>query len=505
MPDVGRKMFCRNGFGSDILFAAARVIAGAGFAGGDVCLRPDHAACASPLHRGRMPNWQKKALAIFLRRKFRPWALLTPILVLLVALPLLRPLRSPSGASNGELLLLDTVRAVSQTGGLRLDPTVWRGRPGTVINAKDRVIADRPPVFAVLLAGPGWVMQKFGLKYGVDDDLIAYLLTVFGTTIPVAVGGGVIYRMGRLFELNRPRRALLALLVTFGGGWITYATVLNPHATAAAALVCASACLLYLAAARRSGPMLPILLLCGFLSALAAALSPWTLPLALPLPLVLFAMAIPARQKVIGFMLLTLGAMPVAWIHAAWSLDAYGSIFAPGSRATLNAVVSGDPDSDAIGRVGSLGGSLLSVTLGSHGILTHYPILIAAFVGLFIVLRKHWPMHAKVFGAIVLVGGIMVVMLVAARRASTGDWRYAAQWFVVFLPLATFWLGALLRRELSRRSFWLVTAACAISGTMSLIGAAYQSNADEGSGAMKSSIARVVGWWSGKEAGASDG
>ena len=450
-----------------------------------------------------MPNWRQKALAIFLDRKFRPWALLTPILVLLIALPLLRPLRLPGMASDGERLLLDTIRAISQNGGLPLDAGVWRGKPGTVTTMKgnkERVIADRPPVFAVLLAAPAWAMQKLGLKYGADDDLIAYLLTVVGTTIPVAIGGAVIYRMGRLFELSRPRRALLALLVTFGGGWISYATVLNPHATAAAALVCASACLLYLAAARRSSAMLPILLPAGLLAALAAALSPWTLPLALPLPLVLFAMSMPVRQKVIGFMLLTLGAMPIAWVHAAWSLDAYGSVFAPGSRETLRAVVAGDPDADAIARAGSLGGALFSVTLGSRGVITHFPILIAAIAGLFIVLRKHWPMHAKVFGAIVLVGGVTVVMMVAARRATTGDWRHAAQWFVVFLPLATFWLGALLRRELSRRAFWLVTLACAVSVVMSLAGAGWRMIGDEPYG-----IARAFGRWLEPAAAASDG
>lgn len=440
-----------------------------------------------------MPNWRQKALAIFFRRKFRPWALLTPILVLMVSLPLLRPLRAPGQASDGERLLLDTIRAVSQKGGLQLDANTWEGKPGTVTVTKgnrQRVMADRPPVFAVLLAAPAWAMQRLGLKYGVDDDLIAYLLTLLGTTLPVAVGAGVIYRMGRLFELSRPKRALLAILVTFGGGWISYATVLNPHATAASALVCASACLLYLAAARRSGTMLPILLLCGLLAALAAALSPWTLPLALPLPLVLFAMAIPLRQKVIGFMLLTLGAMPIAWVHAAWSLDAYGSVFAPGSRATLRAVVEGNPDTGAIDRFGSLFGALFSVTVGSHGLFTHYPILVAAMVGLLIVLRKHWPMHAKVFGAITIVGAMVVVALVAARRATTGDWRYAAQWFVVFLPLATFWLGALMRRELSRRVFWLLTAACAISIVLSLAGAGWRVSGND----PRTGIARVFGW-----------
>src|SRR5690606_14199761 len=122
----------------------------------------------------------------------------------------------------------------------------------------------------------------------------------------------------------------------------SYATVLNPHAPAAAALVGAVACLLYLAAARRSTQTVPITLLAGLLAATAAALSPWTLPLVLPLPLVLFAMSIPLRERVIGFALLTLGAVPIAWVHVASSLDAYGSLVAPGSLQTINQVVGGD-------------------------------------------------------------------------------------------------------------------------------------------------------------------
>jgi hypothetical protein len=278
---------------------------------------------------------------------------------------------------------------------------------------------------------------------------------------------------GRRPTRSRPRRALLALLVTFGGGWISYATVLNPYAPAAASLVCACACLLYLAAAKRSAAVLAILLLAGLLAALAAALSPWAMPLVLPLPLVLFAMSIPLRQKIVGFTLLTLGAMPIAWVHAAWSLDAYGSVFAPSSVATLGGVVAGDPDESPVARVGSLGAQLFNVTLGNHGLFSHFPIVAVAVIGLFIVMRKHWPMHAKMLGAITFVGAITVVMLVAAQRQSVGGWMFGVQWFVVFLPLATFWFGAVLRRELSRGAFWIVTAACALSVAISLAGAGW--------------------------------
>ncbi len=418
----------------------------------------------------RMPNWRQQALEIFLKVKFRPWALLTPLLVLLVAIPLLRPLRLPGGATSSERLLLDTVESLSTRGGMALDPTTWRGRPGTTQH-KGRTIADRPPVYSVLLAGPAWVMLKSGLDWDEHAETMAFLLTLFGSTIPVAVGGGVIYRMGRLFELTRPKRALLALLVTFGGGWISYATVLNPHAPAAAALVCAAACLLFVAAAKKSANALPICLLAGLCSSMACAISPWTMPLAIPLPLVLFAMQIPTKQKIVGFILMTIGAAPIAWIHTGWSLDSFGSIIAPGSVATLQDVVAADPEESPVLRVGSLGASLFNVTLGNHGVLTHFPILIAGLIGLFIVLRKHWPMHAKMLAAISFVGATTIVMIVAARHGSVGGWMFGVQWFVVFLPLICFWMGAVMRREMSKRGGWILASACAISVLVSIAGA----------------------------------
>lgn len=417
-----------------------------------------------------MPNWRQQALTIFLRFRFRPWALLTPLLVLLIALPLARPLRMPGGAANSEQILLDTVESLSTRGGMALDPAVWRGKDGTV-QFKGRTVSDRPPVYAVLLAGPAWMMDKAGLDWDEHGETIAFLLTLFGSTLPVAVGGGVIYRMGRLFELSRPRRALLAILVTFGGGWISYATVLNPHAPAAAALVCGIACLLFVAAARNSANALPICVLSGLLASMACAISPWTMPLAIPLPLVLFAMQIPARQKLIGFILMTVGAAPIAWIHTAWSLDSFGSLVAPGSVATLQEVVDADPDESPLLRVGSLGASLLNITLGNHGVFTHFPIVIVGLAGLFIVLRKHWPMHAKMLAAITFVGATTIVMIVAARRDSVGGWMFGVKWFVAFLPLICFWMGAVMRREYSKRVKWSIGTACGLSLLVSIAGA----------------------------------
>src|SRR5690242_88917 len=48
------------------------------------------------------------------RQVVRPWALCAPVVVLLIALPLLRPLRSPTDASENELSRLAAIQAMGE-------------------------------------------------------------------------------------------------------------------------------------------------------------------------------------------------------------------------------------------------------------------------------------------------------------------------------------------------------------------------------------------------------
>jgi len=57
---------------------------------------------------------------------------------------------------------------------------------------------------------------------------VPYLLTVLGVTLPAAGAAGLVYRMGRVFELRRPWRCGLAAAVVFGTGLVSYAVVLKP-------------------------------------------------------------------------------------------------------------------------------------------------------------------------------------------------------------------------------------------------------------------------------------
>src|SRR5262245_27388544 len=77
-----------------------------------------------------------KPLRDYLRRLtdgplVRPLALAGPVLVLLIALPLLRPLRHPLDMSQDENLRLASIRALVEHRSLHL-PADYKGLPGTM-------------------------------------------------------------------------------------------------------------------------------------------------------------------------------------------------------------------------------------------------------------------------------------------------------------------------------------------------------------------------------------
>src|SRR3954463_12653387 len=160
--------------------------------------------------------------------KIRPWGLLGPILVLLVCLPMLRPLRHPGEVGSDEAARLATVQAMVEQRTL----TLPRGKlPDTqLVRRSNQYYSDQPPVFAVILSGAYWVMMRLGITLDQTPSLAAYLLTLIGTTVPVAWTAALVYRMSRIFELPRPWRAGLATASVFGTGLLSYATVLNAHA-----------------------------------------------------------------------------------------------------------------------------------------------------------------------------------------------------------------------------------------------------------------------------------
>src|SRR5262245_60840005 len=150
-------------------------------------------------------RWQEKP-------KVRPWALSGPVIILFICLPLLRPLRHPAELSPDESARLATIRALVEHRTLALTPEAFPvPRTQTVFAPDGRTYSDQPPMFSFLLAGPYWLMKRFGNTFRENPVLVPYLLTLIGVTIPVAGAAGLIYRMGRMFELPRIWRASLGL------------------------------------------------------------------------------------------------------------------------------------------------------------------------------------------------------------------------------------------------------------------------------------------------------
>lgn len=435
------------------------------------------------------------------RQVVRPWALAAPVILLLIALPMLRPLRAPGDASLHELSRLASVQALVERDTLAINDTEFfaalrRGDgtaneasgivagetvPGT-IHIGTRYYSDRPPVLAYLLSAAYWVMYKLGWEFKHNRTLVTYILTMLASTIPAAFGAGLIYRMGRIFELRRPWRAGLSLTVGLASGLISYATVLNPHVPAAALIIGASACLLHVNNSKvpaRSGAWLA---LAGFCGALAGVIDLSALVFLALLAPVILALRWKWPLRVGGVLLYAIGATPPLLLHAALTIPITGDV-RPGFlhaelgqyRAPALAV---SDDIDEAARPAPWKAELFKATdrtlgaiIGSKGLFTHYPIVLAGLAGLGLVLRRHWPASTKVLATSTLVGGFAIIAIYIVTRADWTQAMFGPRWFIVFLPLTLFWAGAFVRKSHSVATWSVVAALLVFSVGVSLIGA----------------------------------
>lgn len=414
----------------------------------------------------------------------RPLALAGPIFVLVVALPLLRPLQHPSESqvSNDEMLRLATIRALVEHRSLVLDrghagiPGAWTLRTG--------VYSTQPPMMAVLLSAPAWLMTQMGLTFEENHLLIAYLLTVLGVTLPVAASAGLIYRMGRLFELRRPWRTAMAIAVVTGSGMLSYAVVLNAYAPAAALVLASAACLIHVSAMNRDDRRAGWFALAGACSALAATLAPTAIVFTILFVFVIPSMRFSLGRRLAGVMLYVLGIVPVFALHAAWNIPVTEDAIPlsvhlalrsrPAAAPPITAVPEFDDELASPPMWSSVGRTLMwfvNGTIGQHGLFSHFPVVILGIIGIGAVMHRHWPSSTKTLAGATAMGAILVVLLCRIGRLEWSNAMFAAQWFVIFTPMLLFWGGAWLRRS-HRRGSWVVAGiAVGFSMIVGLIGA----------------------------------
>lgn len=436
-------------------------------------------------------NWLRRYRS---RRLVRPWALSVPLVLLLIALPLLRPLRHPDprSISDDELARLATVRALVEARTLAIDDSGFT-ETAAKVRRKGRWYSNQPPTLSVLLAGPYWLVHHYGHTFVTNPNWVMYLLTLVGTTLPVAFAGGLVYRMGRLFELGRPWRAGLALAVVLGSGFISYATVLNAHAPAAALVLASAACLIHVTITNKRLHGSVWLTLSGACAALAAALEPAAVLFVLLFGAVVLALRWTPAQRIGGLLVYLIGAAGPVLLHVALVQRTTGNVWqgsglgreraaaeVPGNgKGSLGVSVTfpeieedeeSKPKSawqplwSGLGRVGA-------AFVGPHGVFSHFPVVLLGIIGVTMVMHRHWPSTTKVLASATLVGAMVIILLYALRAIDWAQAMFGTRWFVVFLPLTVFWSGAWLRRQHRATSWVLASMLLAFSVVVSLLGA----------------------------------
>lgn len=425
------------------------------------------------------------------RRHVRPWALSVPIVVLLIALPLLRPLRHPDPEliSHDERARLATIQALVEHRTLAIDETTFLDTDAKVLR-DGHWYSNQPPTLSVLLAGTYWLLHRWGHTFATNPNWVMYLLTLVGTTLPVAFAGGLVYRMGRLFELHRPWRAGLALAVVLGSGFISYATVLNAHAPAAALVLASAASLIHVTITNRRVHGSVWLAISGACAALAAALEPAAVLFVLLFGAVVLALRWTAVQRAAGLLVYLLAAGVPVLLHVALVQRTTGNVwqgsglgrerpaaelggdgaaglsvrFPEFEEGEVEPASAWDPLWEGLGRV-------IAAFFGRHGVLSHFPVVLLGVVGVTMVMHRHWPTTTKVLASATLVGGLVIIVTYALRAIDWTQAMFGTRWFVVFLPLTVFWAGVWLRRRHRTTSWVLAGLLLGFSVAVSLLGA----------------------------------
>ncbi len=424
--------------------------------------------------------------------------------------------------SDDEQARLGTIQALVEHKTLAIEGTDFRGTRDKIVALADsgerfpsHYYSNQPPMLAVLLSGPYWAMHRMGLTFSRDPNSIIFLLTILGVTLPVALSAGVVYRMSRTFELPRPLCALLAFVVVAGSGLISYSTVLNSHAPAAALLLVAIACLIHVIAHKERFRASIWLATAGLAAALAATIDPPAVIFLALLILVVASIRWPMALRAAGVGAYLLGAaLPIAvhinlcrpitgdnrpgLFHPELAIRSYPEIpdSVPNDTAAIVASEISSASTPAIAPalavsrsplswlqeddeepltfwhfVGRGSVRVLAAFFGGHGVLSHFPVLVLGIVGVSLIMHRHWPAATKMMAAATLGGALIVMLIYSLSRSDARDAMFATRWFVVFLPLVLFWSGAWLRRSHRPGTWVLAGILLAFSVGVSLLGA----------------------------------
>ncbi|MBC7784504.1 MAG: hypothetical protein H7144_11760 [Burkholderiales bacterium] len=416
----------------------------------------------------------------------RPWAIAGPVLILILAAPLLRPLRAQSQASDREAINLAAVRAVLENGTLAMDPSAFRHNESAYL-AHGKAFTVDSPAFPTVLAGFAWMIQKAGVEFDTNPLFLEYLLILFAITLPSALACGFLYRMGRIFEIRRGWRMLIALACVLATGWFSYCVVLLPYAPAAALVVMAAASIIHLVTAKKPALAVGWIVAGGFCAALAAAIEPTALWSLLLMPVLILAQPHPWRVRLSGVLLLIAGAAAPIALHMSINPPITGDFLPPRLHADffdqslmpvampVSISVSGDDveplDASSWVIIGRAINRLITLTIGSHGILSHFPVLLIALGGAVIILHRHWTRPIKWLAGGTILAMLGLILINTGTRTQVGELMFAAPGLLATLPILLLFSGAWLRRRHHKLVWVLAGIALSISVGITMIGA----------------------------------
>jgi hypothetical protein len=313
--------------------------------------------------------------------------------------------------------------------------------------------------------------------------MVSYLLTLLGVTLPVALSAGAIYRMGRLFELRRPWRMTLAVACVFGSGLVSYATVLNANAPAAALLIGACASLFHAAITHYRSRAMWWLILAGFSASLAGVIDLGAMIFLLLLSLVILGFSWQRRARMCGIGWYALGAVPPLVLHVVLMMPGSlipGFVRHPQSHPAtppsvlLPSVIEEDEELQSDARPGAVSVTIVRLVdglLGPHGLIVHFPIVILGVGGIGAVFMRNWPRATKALAAACLASAALIVLTYSIADVDWYQPMFCARWFIVFTPMLVYWCGPFLRRPHTPGTWATAATLLAISILISLLGA----------------------------------
>lgn len=433
---------------------------------------------------GWLDRWRIKRRQLPL---VRPWAIACPVLVLLLAAPLIRPLFSPGLLPPRQAMTLETIRSILRDSTLTIDRTRVVDAQSVYYNGQHFFSLDAP-AFALGLSGVSRTLEGFGVPIDQNPVLHEYLLILFAITLPTALASGLLYRMGRAFELRRSWRMVLALAGVLGTGWFSYAVVLMPQALSTSMVVLGIASLWHVASSKK--PLLAIgwLMPGGLCAGIAAVIdlnAAWVLVL---LPIGVLTLVAPWRIRLLGLLLLVGGfASPVA-LHATINPAITGDLL-PASYHQSSFLQNLEPIIIPLGEeiepidasiwvsIGRAFNRAIVLLVGSHGIFSHFPVLVIGMTGALMILRRNWGRTVKVVVSGVLLAIIGQIALLMSSRDTPAS-SFASVELLTLLPILMLFASAWLRRRHSPLTWTIAGVALGISVAITLVGATHPAPAD---------------------------